>query len=91
MDGVPQATGGAGTDTLTSIENLVGSAFDDNLSGLANPNITIPEGPIEFQESEFDVTLSWSEGNTRGVTAIPLSEFHRYLASRAIQVEGQPG
>ncbi|WOB08559.1 hypothetical protein [Piscinibacter gummiphilus] len=55
------------------------------------PNITIPEGPIEFQESEFDVTLSWSEGNTRGVTAIPLSEFHRYLASRAIQVEGQPG
>lgn len=52
-------------------------------------NMTIPEGPIEFQESEFDVTLSWSEGDTRGSTAMPLSDFHRYLAAKAITVEGQ--
>ncbi|GGE17238.1 hypothetical protein GCM10011529_24690 [Polymorphobacter glacialis] len=29
----PQATGGAGTDTLTGFENLLGSAFDDLLYG----------------------------------------------------------
>jgi hypothetical protein len=50
--------------------------------------MTIPQGPVEFQESEFDVTLSWAEGDTRGSTAMPLSDFQRYLASRAITVEG---
>jgi hypothetical protein len=52
------------------------------------PNMTIPPGPVEFQESEFDVTLSWAEGDTRGSTAMPLSDFHRYLAEKAITVEG---
>ncbi len=50
-------------------------------------NMTIPEGPVEFQESEFDVTLSWAEGDTRGSTAMPLSDFRRYLATKAITVE----
>lgn len=34
-----QATGGAGTDTLTGIENLVGSAKNDTLTGNAGNNI----------------------------------------------------
>jgi serralysin len=34
-----QATGGAGSDTLISIENLTGSAFADTLTGDANANI----------------------------------------------------
>ena len=34
----PQATGGAGEDTLVSIENLLGSAFNDTLTGDANAN-----------------------------------------------------
>lgn len=54
------------------------------------PNMTIPQGPVEFQESEFDVTLSWAEGDTRGSTAMPLSDFQRYLEIRAITVEGEP-
>lgn len=33
-----QNTGGAGTDTLTAIENLVGSSFDDKLIGDASAN-----------------------------------------------------
>lgn len=33
MEGTPQATGGAGTDTLYSIENLIGSNFADVLTG----------------------------------------------------------
>jgi Ca2+-binding RTX toxin-like protein len=36
---VAQATGGAGTDTLTGIENLTGSAFDDVLAGDAGENV----------------------------------------------------
>ena len=34
-----RASGGAGLDTLTSIENLVGSVFNDTLIGDANANI----------------------------------------------------
>jgi Ca2+-binding RTX toxin-like protein len=37
--GGPQATGGAGTDTLVSIENLTGSAFADTLAGNALANV----------------------------------------------------
>ena len=33
-----QNTGGAGIDTLTSIENLVGSSYNDILTGTAGPN-----------------------------------------------------
>ena len=35
----PQATGGAGTDTLVSIENLIGSESADNLKGNAGGNV----------------------------------------------------
>lgn len=52
-------------------------------------NMVIPEGPVEFQESEFDVTLSWVEGDTHGAAAIPLSDFRRYVASRAIEIEAR--
>src|SRR5262245_47058489 len=34
-----QNTGGAGTDTLAAIENLTGSAFDDQLTGNAGANV----------------------------------------------------
>jgi Ca2+-binding RTX toxin-like protein len=34
-----QATGGAGSDTLASIENLVGSSFDDRLAGNDGSNV----------------------------------------------------
>ena len=37
--GASQATGGAGSDTLISIENLVGSAFNDTLTGDYGANV----------------------------------------------------
>ena len=37
--GSAQSTGGSGTDTVISIENLVGSGFDDNLRGNGGNNI----------------------------------------------------
>jgi len=37
--GLAQNTSGAGTDTLTSVENVIGSAFADALFGNVDPNI----------------------------------------------------
>jgi Ca2+-binding RTX toxin-like protein/uncharacterized protein (DUF1778 family) len=37
--GTAQATGGSGSDTLTSIENLIGSGFNDSLTGNAANNV----------------------------------------------------
>ena len=51
------------------------------------PMIAIPVGPCEVQESDQDVTLSWVDGDTHGSAAIPLSEFRRYVARKAIQLE----
>jgi Ca2+-binding RTX toxin-like protein len=39
LEGSAQATGGAGADTLSNIQNLIGSAFDDHLTGDANNNV----------------------------------------------------
>ncbi len=40
----PQDTGGGGTDTLASIENLTGSGFDDTLTGDGGANVLIGGG-----------------------------------------------
>ena len=51
------------------------------------PNIRIRIGPCEVEETAMDVTISWTDGETRGVAAIPLSDYRRYLASRTIQID----
>jgi hypothetical protein len=48
------------------------------------PAIAIRPGPCEIVESEQDVTISWTDGDTRGSTAIPLSDFKRYVAKKDI-------
>jgi hypothetical protein len=50
-------------------------------------NITIRKGPCEVEESVLDVTISWTEGETHGAAAIPLGDYKRYVASKAIQVD----
>jgi hypothetical protein len=50
------------------------------------PNITIPVGPCEIEETAQDVTISWTEGDTHGSTAIPLTDFKRHVASKAIEI-----
>lgn len=50
-------------------------------------NITIPVGPCEVEETALDVTISWTDGDTLGSAAIPLADFRRYLASKAIEVQ----
>ena len=49
-------------------------------------NITIPLGPCKVEETPLDVTISWSDGESHGSTAIPVADYRRYLASQAIQI-----
>jgi Ca2+-binding RTX toxin-like protein len=55
-----QNTGGAGTDTLSNIENVIGSAFDDTFTGTTAANV--------FDGGDGVDTLSYSNA-TAAVTA----------------------
>lgn len=48
------------------------------------PSVAIRRGPVEITETELDVTISWTDGETRGSTAIPLGDFKRYVAKKDI-------
>ena len=48
------------------------------------PHINIPLGPCEIEETAQDVTISWVDGETHGAAAIPITDFKRYVAARAI-------
>lgn len=68
-----QATGGAGADTLTSIENLWGSRFDDHLTGNGGANILTGDngadtlvgggGADRLDGNDGDDSLSGGTGN----------------------------
>ncbi|WP_176943707.1 hypothetical protein [Sphingomonas sp. YR710] len=60
----PQATGGAGIDTLTGFENLIGSAFDDGLIGDAGANMLAGGGGSDVLAGGVgDDTLYGQDGN----------------------------
>ena len=48
--------------------------------------MVIRRGPCEITVTSLDVTLSWTDGDTRGSTAMPLAEYNRYLTTGAIVV-----
>ncbi len=48
-------------------------------------NIVIRPGQVEVQTTATDVTLSWSDGDTRGSAAMPLTQYRRYVAEGAIE------
>ena len=48
--------------------------------------IVIRPGPCEITVTSLDVTLSWTDGDTHGSTALPLAEYTRYLSSGAIVI-----
>jgi len=54
------------------------------------PNIAIRIGPCEVDETALDATISWTDGASHGSAAMPLADFHRYLANRAIELVGPP-
>ncbi len=49
-------------------------------------NITIRLGPCEVEETAADATISWTDGDSHGSTAIPIADYRRYVASGAIQI-----
>lgn len=51
------------------------------------PMQEIPKGPVEYDVAITDVTLTWSDGDTREATAIPRADFSRYVSENAIQLE----
>jgi hypothetical protein len=48
-------------------------------------NLIIRPGPVEVEQTALDATLSWTDGGTHGAAAMPLTDFQRYLTSRAIR------
>ena len=50
------------------------------------PKLVILPGPCEITVTNLDVTIAWADGDTRGSTAMPLSEYTRYLTSGAIEL-----
>ncbi len=55
-------------------------------------NITIRLGPCEVDETALDATISWIDGDSHGSAAMPIADFRRYVASKAIQIDGtKPG
>ena len=50
------------------------------------PNITIRVGPCQVEETELDATISWIDADSHGSAAIPIADFHRYVAAKAIQL-----
>lgn len=48
--------------------------------------ITIRKGSCEIEETAMDVTISWTEGETHGSAAMPIVNYKRYVASKAIEV-----
>lgn len=55
-------------------------------------NITIRKGRCEVEEAALDVTISWADAESHGAAAIPLGDYKRYVASKAIQLDdGQSG
>jgi hypothetical protein len=48
------------------------------------PLIQIPKGPVEIDLAEDSAVISWGEGNAAQVTAIPISEYRRFVQEGVI-------
>jgi hypothetical protein len=64
---------------------IVGDVFYREGDG---PELPIRRGPCEITVTNLDVTISWTDGDTRGATAMPLAEYTRLLTSGAIELVG---
>jgi hypothetical protein len=50
------------------------------------PALPIRPGLVEYEEGDQDVTLSWHDGDYRGSTAMPRSEWQRFLENSDIEL-----
>jgi hypothetical protein len=72
------------TTTLTQNARITGHVEYREGDG---PMIAIPRGPCDVEQGEQDVTIAWSDGDTRGSTAMPRFEFERYVERGAIALD----
>jgi hypothetical protein len=47
-------------------------------------NITIPPGPCEIELTALDATISWTDGDSLGSAAIPVSDYKRHLLNKVL-------
>lgn len=52
--------------------------------------IAIRPGPVEVELTINDATLSWTDEDTHGAAAIPLTEFKRFCSEGAIVMSATP-
>ena len=64
---------------------IVGDVFYREGDG---QHLPIRRGPCEITVTNLDVTISWTDGDTRGVTAMPLAEYTRLVTTGAIELVG---
>jgi hypothetical protein len=50
-------------------------------------NVAIREGLVEIRRTLNDVTLSWTDGDTHGSAALPLTDFRRYVDQGLIRLD----
>jgi hypothetical protein len=75
---------GKETSMATGHGRIVGKVTYREGDGM---EITIPTGPCEIDQTPLDVTISWTDGATAGSTAIPTSDYERFVKSGAIVVD----
>ncbi|MDM7941643.1 MAG: hypothetical protein QUV35_03345 [Hydrogenophaga sp.] len=51
------------------------------------PNVVIRPGPVDVTTGINDVTLSWTDEETHGSAAMPLTDFQRQVAEGLITLE----
>jgi len=82
-----QATGGAGSDTLVGVENLTGSAYDDQLAGTDGDNVLAGGAGIDtlsYAAAAAGVTVSLAASGaqaTGGGGVDTLSGFENFVGS----------
>ena len=47
-------------------------------------NVSIPLGPCEVELTALDATISWTDGDSHGSAAIPVSDYKRHLLSKVL-------
>jgi 2-methylisocitrate lyase-like PEP mutase family enzyme len=54
------------------------------------PLLTVPHGAVEVETSSVDAILTWSDGNSTGVAAMPVANFCQYVADGVISIARKP-
>ncbi len=73
------------TDQATEHATIVGTVEYRLGDG---PKEEIPKGEVIYELGVDDVTLTWGEGEDHQSTAMPRTEFSRYVVEKAIVLRG---